>query len=212
MPDVAGNISLSQRRARTCLLAHSSLIQFSGSVQPCRGEIILEIIILKILRVGSQVLKLRAPKLKINPQKVKTSPLFPQCPEGGVGLACAEFGTGTPKPTRPMHAPPPFQVGFCCFVFPPWGRFARWDGISQILVGRQLHPGRALGKMGCPHRKCQRWQEAIVKKGFIFPNVEITFWFHFLLLQFLIPPGLALRHSEPPPCRQCLCVAMSLHH
>lgn len=87
----------------------------------------------------------------------------------------AQFGMGSPKPTRPMHTLPPFQIGFFLLVFLPWGRFARWDGISQILVGRQLAPGKGLGKMGCPHCKCQQWQEDFVKKGFLFSNVEFIF-------------------------------------
>lgn len=126
----------------------------------------------------------------------------------------AQFGMGRPKPTRPMHTPPPFQIGFFLFVFLPWGRFARWDGISQILVGRQLAPGKGLGKMGCPHGKCQQWQEDFVKKGFIFSNVEFTFDLvpFFCYSHLLLHPGLALRCPDPPLCCQCLCIATTLYH
>lgn len=135
-------------------MAHSSSTRFSGITALVGGEIILGIIILKILWVGSEVPKLRAPKLKINPQKRKISPLSAQCLEGGVGLALAECGMcriwdGHPKAHQADACSSSFPKRILfLFCFPTPGKSCSVGWHQPNSGWETASPRKRLRKMG----------------------------------------------------------------
>lgn len=123
------------------------------------GEIILGIIILKILRVGSEVPKLRAPKLKINPQKKKN--FSPLCPVPG---KWSWFGTRRVWDAQNLGWTPQSPPGRCMLLL-----LSKSDIIFVLFShpGEELLSGMASAKFWLGDSFAQ---EAIEKDG----NVHIA--------------------------------------